>query len=396
MTEFASRMDRVKGSAIRELFKLVADPNIISFGGGNPAKESFPSKDVARIANDILSNESDVILQYGGTEGYIPLRKAIIEKLLPMQGISADMDEILITAGSTQAMDLISKVFLNPGDTILVEAPTFLGALQTYNSYEANVVPVPMDDEGIIIDELETLIRTYKPKLLYCIPTFQNPTGKTLGIERRKRITELAEQYDITVLEDDPYGNLRYDGEAVPTIKSYDKANKVIYLGSFSKIVAPGLRVGFAIGDKKIIRKMTIAKQGSDLHCAILSQAIVARYLQEDLMSEHLKLINADYKLRRDAMLGAMDEFFPEGCVYTRPQGGLFIWGEFCNPFINVVEVFKRSVNEKQVAFVPGEHFFTDPESYENTFRLNFSAEKPEVIREGIRRLGELFADVLK
>lgn len=394
MTEFARRMDKIKGSAIRELFKLVADPDIISFGGGNPAKESFPTEDVARIAQKLISENGKVILQYGGTEGYGPLKQAIRDFILPPKKLSAGMDEMLITSGSTQGMDLISKVFINPGDTILVEAPTFLGALQTFNSYEANTVSIPMDDEGIIVEELERLIKEYKPKIVYCIPTFQNPSGKTLGVERRKRIAKLATEYDIIVIEDDPYCDLRYDGERVPAIKEFDESNNVLYLGSFSKTVSPGLRVGYVIGDATVIRKLTIAKQGSDLHSSLISQAIVAEYLNEGLLKEHIKTVNADYKTRRDAMLSAMDEFFPSACRYARPSGGLFIWCELEDKSIKALDLFKRSVDEKHVAFVPGEHFFVSPENHTHTFRLNFSAENPTRIREGVKRLGELLNDV--
>ena len=391
MIEFANRMDRIKGRAIRELFKLVSDPGIISFGGGNPAKESFPADDIARITQKLLAEKSSVLLQYGGTEGYAPLKQAIIDVLLPMKGFSAGMDELLITTGSTQAMDLIAKVFINKGDTILVEAPTFLGAIQTYNAYEANIVPVPMDDEGMITDELEALIKKHHPKFLYCIPTFQNPSGKTLGTERRKRIAQLAAEYDIIVLEDDPYGDLRYEGEALPTIKSMDTADKVLYLGSFSKIVSPGLRVGFVAGEKTIVRKLTLAKQGSDLHCSLLPQAIVGEYLAEGLLPEHIRIINKDYKERRDAMLSAMDKYFPNECKYTHPQGGLFVWGEFTDRSVEVEKLFRKSVEEKKVAFVPGEHFFTDPENHKYTFRLNYSAENAKTIADGIERLGEIF-----
>lgn len=394
MTEFARRMDKIKGSAIRELFKLVADPDIISFGGGNPAKESFPTEDVACIAQKLISENGKVILQYGGTEGYGPLKQAIRDFILPPKKLSAAMDEMLITSGSTQGMDLISKVFINPGDTILVEAPTFLGALQTFNSYEANTVSIPMDDEGIIVEELERLIKEYKPKIVYCIPTFQNPSGKTLSVERRKRIAKLATEFDIIVIEDDPYCDLRYEGERVPAIKEFDESNNVLYLGSFSKTVSPGLRVGYVIGDSTIIRKLTIAKQGSDLHSSLISQAIVAEYLNEGLLPEHIKTVNADYKTRRDAMLSAMDEFFPSACRYTRPSGGLFIWCEFEDKSIKAIDIFKRSVDEQHVAFVPGEHFFVSPENHTHTFRLNFSAENPMRIREGVKRLGELLNEV--
>ena len=391
--QFSDRLKNLKGNAIREIFKLLSTPGIISFAGGFPAKETLPVDEIREIADKVLSENGAEILQYGGTEGYIPLREVILEKLIPKKGFSAKMDEILITAGSTQAMDLLSKVFINPGDTILVEAPTFLGAIQTYNAYEANVVPVPMDDNGMMTDALEELIKKHNPKLIYCIPNFQNPSGRTMAKERRKRIAELAAEYDVFVMEDDPYGDLRYDGVAAPTVKSFDSAGKVLYLGSFSKIVSPGLRVGYTVGDSTVIRKMTICKQGSDLHCSILSQAIIAQYLKEDLLDSHIVEINADYRKRRDAMLTAMDKYFPKNCTYTRPEGGLFIWGEFNDKSVNVEELFRRSVQEQKVAFVPGEHFFTDPQNHINTFRLNYSAENAETITEGIRRLSRVFAD---
>ena len=394
MKEFANRMNRIKGSAIRELFKLVADPSIISLGGGNPAKESFPTEDIARISHDLILEKGSVILQYGGTEGYLPLRKAIIEKLLPDKNLKADIDELLITAGSTQAMDLLSKVFINPGDTILVESPTFLGAIQTYNGYEANIIPVPSDSEGILVDELEKLIKEHNPKFVYCIPTFQNPTGKTLGISRRKRIAELAAEYDVIVLEDDPYCDLRYEGEALPPIKTFDTSDNVIYLGSFSKTISPGLRIGFALGNSAIIRKMTIAKQGNDIHCSNISQAIVAEYLNEDLLKPHLAVINSDYRIRRDAMLNAIKKSFPDTCKFIKPEGGLFVWCEFEDKAIKAENLFRRSVDEKQVAFVPGEYFFINPDEHKNTFRLNFSAENTDRIELGVTRLAELINEV--
>lgn len=391
MTAFAKRMDGVSGSAIRELFKLLGDPEIISFGGGNPARESFPVQTIKEITNEIIERDGTVVLQYGATEGYMPLRTAILEHMLPPKGLKGNLDELLILSGSMQGLDLISKVYLDPGDTILVEAPTFLGALQVFATFQANTVPVPMDDQGIIIDELEELIKKHHPKFLYCIPTFQNPTGKTLPTDRRKRVAELASKYDMMVIEDDPYCDLRYHGEALPSIKSFDTDGHVLLLNSFSKIISPGIRVGSVFGQKDIIRKLTVAKQGADTHTSNLTQAIAAEFLSRGLLPGHLKSILPMYAERMNAMLSAMDEFFPKDCKYTRPEGGLFIWCDL-KEGVEVVPLFKRAVEEKKVAFVPGEHFFAVPGMGKNTLRLNFSAEQPDNIRLGIERL----ADVLK
>lgn len=393
MTAFAKRMDGVTGSAIRELFKLLGDPEIISFGGGNPARESFPVDTVRNITNEIIEKNGPVVLQYGATEGYMPLRTAIIEHLLAPKGLKAEIDETLILSGSMQGLDLISKIYLDPGDAILVEAPTFLGALQTFATYQANTIPVPMDDDGMIMDELESLIKKHHPKFLYCIPTFQNPTGKTLPTDRRMRIAELASKYDMMVIEDDPYCDLRYRGEALPPIKTFDKDDHVILLNSFSKIISPGIRVGCAYGQKDIIRKLTVAKQSADTHTSNLTQAIAAEFLLRGLLPGHLKSILPMYAERMNAMLDAMDKFFPEECTYTRPEGGLFIWCEL-KKGVEVVPLFKRAVQEEKVAFVPGEHFFSDPNMGKNTLRLNFSAEQPENIVRGIERLSKILKSV--
>jgi len=395
MTAFANRMDGVTGSAIRELFKLMGDPEIISFGGGNPAKESFPVETVERITADVLKKNGVNILQYGGTEGYLPLREAYLTHMAAPRGLGGSVDEVLITTGSMQGLDLACKIFLNPGDTMLVEAPTFLGALQAFTIYQANKVPVPMDDEGVIIDALEELMRTKKPKLFYCIPTFQNPTGRTLGLERRKKIAELAEKYDVMVLEDDPYCDLRYSGDPLPPIKTFDKSGHVILLSSFSKILSPGMRLGVAHGTPEIIRKMTICKQCTDTHTTLLTQAVAAQFLNEGLLPGHLKSILPGYAEKLNTMLDAMDEFFPQGVKYQKPDGGLFVWGELPEG-ADVLPLLKRATSEPEykVAYIPGEHFFVDG-SGKNTFRLNFSSETVERLRIGMERLGKLFKESL-
>lgn len=393
MTAFAKRMDGVSGSAIRELFSLLGDPEIISFGGGNPAMESFPVDTVRSITDEILTKNGKTVLQYGATEGYMPLRKAVLECMPAPKSLNANLDEILILSGSMQGLDLISKVYLDPGDAILVEAPTFLGALQVFNTFQANIVPVPTDEEGVIIEELETLIVKHHPKFFYCIPTFQNPTGKTLLVERRRRIAELASKYDMMIIEDDPYCDLRYSGTALPTIKSFDTDGHVILLNSFSKIISPGIRVGYAFGQKDIIRKLTVAKQGADTHTSNLTQAIAAEFLLRGLLPGHLERIIPLYAERLNSMLAAMDDFFPDSARYTRPEGGLFIWCEL-KQGIEVIPLFKKAVTEHKVAFVPGEHFFPDPNLGKNTLRLNFSAEQPSTIKVGIERLGNLLKTI--
>ncbi|MEL7609903.1 MAG: PLP-dependent aminotransferase family protein [Bacillota bacterium] len=388
MLTFAKRMDGVTGSAIRELFKLMTNADIISFGGGNPSKDSFPVDTVRRIADECLKDNGVALLQYGPTEGYLPLREAYLKHIVRPRGIQAELENALITTGSMQALDLTLKVLLDPGDRVLVESPTFLGALQAFAIAQAKCVPVPMDDEGVVIEELERLMKEHKPKLFYCIPTFQNPTGRTLGALRRKRIAELAREHNVIVLEDDPYCDLRYRGETQPPIKSFDTSDQVLLFNSFSKSISPGLRVGCALGAPEIIRKMTVCKQCTDTHTTLLTQAIVAEFLNRGLLPGHLASIIPGYTAQLDTMLEGMDKYFPEGAHYVRPEGGLFIWCEL-KPGADALPLFKRATAEHKVAFIPGEHFFVDG-SGKNTLRLNFSSEPVERIKIGIQKLGEL------
>ena len=390
--QIAERMQGVSGSAIRELFKLLGDPEIISFGGGNPAKECFPKEDIRAITDELLLEKSDILLQYGATEGYLPLRKAYIEKILPDLGLTAKLENVLALTGSMQGLDLICKTVINPGDVVLVEEPSFLGALQTFNVAQAKLVPVPLHTDGLHVDELEALVREHKPVMFYTIPTFQNPTSWVSGVEARKAIARLAAEYDMLVIEDDPYAALRFSGEKLPTIKSFDTSDNVILLSSFSKTISPGMRVALCCGNPELIHKMTIAKQGTDTHSPNLNQAIIAEYLNRDLLPTHIAEISKVYANSARIMTEAMDEHFPDWVNYEKPVGGLFIWCTLPEGW-DAQEVFNRAV-ERKVAFVPGEPFFSVRGRGKNTFRLNFSAEPEARIREGIKRLGGLLKEM--
>ena len=376
--EFANRMDKVTGSAIREIFALLEKPGMISLAGGNPAPECFPSADLADITAKIIKERGDSVLQYGGTPG-IGALKATVIRMMKARGIEASNDEVIITSGSTQGIGLAAKTMINPGDVVLAESPSFIGALQTFLIYEANLKGVEMDEEGMDIDDLEYKIKKYAPKFVYTIPTYQNPTGRTMPLQRRVKMLEVCERYGVLILEDDPYCDLRYSGDAVPPIKHLDKHNTVIYLMSFSKIVSPGLRVGAAIADSSIIAKYNIAKQGEDLHTSNLSQEIVNAYASNGLLEPHIEDIRNNYRQKRDAMLGKL-EGFPKGVKYTRPDGGLFIWAALPEG-MDALKLFGQCVDEG-VAFVPGTHFFPEG-GHLNTIRLNFSMPSPPQIDKG-------------
>lgn len=381
---FARRFDHVSGSAIREIFKVIAQPGMISFAGGNPSLAALPDRQVAAIADEVMKTDGKTLLQYGATEGYPPFRESLLHYI--NEHLNLHVDTVLPVTGSTQAMDLLCKALINPGDVILVENPSFLGNLQCMKLYEAKLIPVSSDQDGLIPEHLEALIREYHPKMLYTIPTFQNPTGLTLSLERRRQVAELAERYGIIVAEDDPYRDLRYSGEALPTIKSFDRSGWVVYFGSFSKTISPGLRVGYMAGDSSILRKCTIGKQSSDVHTANLTQAIVDQYIRRDLLPEHIQEICAGYSAQLNAMLNQL-RTFPEGVSCTQPDGGLFIWAALPEK-INALSLLQKSI-EKKVAFVPGTHFYVNG-GHENTIRLNFSNSTIEQIEQGMGILRSL------
>ena len=381
---FAHRFDQVSGSAIREIFKVIAQPGMISFAGGNPSPSALPDQKVSDLARHVLEKDGKAILQYGATEGY----PSFLESLKPFveQQLGVQIPAVLPVTGSTQAMDLLCKALIDPGDTILVENPSFLGNLQCMKLYQANIIPVESDDNGLLPDDLESKIRQYHPKMLYTIPTFQNPTGKTLPENRRKAVAELANQYGMVVAEDDPYRDLRYKGAPVPSIKSFDSDGWVMFLGSFSKIISPGLRVGFIAGNADIIRKCTVGKQSTDVHTANLNQAIVDQFIRQGLLPGHIEKICQEYGIKMETMLRCLDSF-PEGVHFTRPEGGLFIWADLPGK-IDAVSMLAKAV-EKKVAYVPGTYFCVDG-GHLNTIRLNFSNSSIEQIEYGMNALSSI------
>lgn len=393
---YAQRTQRMRSSAIRELLKLTEQPDIISFGGGLPGPEVFPIEEFAAACDRVLHEQGALALQYSTTEGYLPLREQIARHTA-RYNITITPENILITSGSQQALDLLGKIFINRGDRILVESPTYMGALQAWNAYGAEYVSVPSDKHGMITDALEEALR-YGPKFIYVLPNFQNPTGITLTQERRQKLVQLADRYGVPIIEDDPYGQLRYEGEHLPSIVVLDgqfRGNhkdicyrgNVIYLSTFSKILSPGLRLAWMVAPPEVIRKLVQAKQGADLHTATFNQVVAHEISKGGFLDEHIKVIRAVYKERRDAMLAAMDRYFPPEVDWTQPEGGLFLWGTMPK-YLHASEVLKEAIEQK-VAFVPGDSFFPNGGGH-NTMRINFSYATPEKIQEGIQRLGDV------
>jgi 2-aminoadipate transaminase len=393
MYEFADKIKRLKPNVIRESLKLLSDPANISLAGGNPAKESFEYDTIREITDQLLEKQASVLLQYGLTEGYEPMRKAYIKHILEPKGLKGELENVLITTGGSQGLFAANSAFLNEGDTVLVEAPTYLGTLMMYNFMGVNCVSVDMDEDGLIPEDLEAKIKAHNPKLLYTIPTFQNPTGYTLSLERRKKVAELADQYNIIVIEDDPYCDLRYKGTALPPIKTFDKSGKFIMLNSMSKIIAPGIRVGVAFAEAEVISKLTVAKQCIDLHTPTLSQAICAEYLDRGLLPGHLERTTPMYTERLDTMMDAFGKYFPADIEYSKPEGGLFVWVKLPDS-VDINELFKKAVAEK-VLFVQGAPFFWDESLAGSTLRLNFSMSTPDKIDLGMQRLGKVITEAL-
>lgn len=390
---FAQRTQRMKGSAIRELLKFTEDPEVISFAGGMPAPEAFPTKEFSAACNRILETNSSQALQYSSTDGYLPLRE-MIAKQSKRYGIEVTTENILITSGSQQALDLFGKIFINPGDHVIVESPTYVGALQALNVYGAEYIPVPTDEEGMITSELEKCLRS-SPKFIYVLPNFQNPTGVTLSFERRLQLIELSEKYGVPIIEDDPYGQLRFEGDNLPAIEVLDSQTRaqdgcysgnVIYTSTFSKTLSPGIRLAWVIAPPQVIHKLIMAKQGADLHTATFNQMIAYEVGKDGFINEHVKLIRKIYRERRDVMLETLEEHMPEGVKWTHPQGGLFLWLTLPE-CINSRELLTEALKYK-VAFVPGSSFYADG-SHPNTMRLNFSYSNPELINDGIGRLAK-------
>jgi 2-aminoadipate transaminase len=386
--QYAIRTRQMTSSAIRELLKLCEQPDFISFAGGLPAPEVFPVEAVAEVSARILRESGAQALQYGATEGYRPLRALLAEEL-SADGPAVGIDNVLITTGSQQAIDLIGKIFINRGDAVVVESPTYLAALQSWNAYGARYLSVDADEHGMETDHLEALMAE-RPKLVYCLPNFQNPSGVTLSAERRAQLIEIARRHEVIVVEDDPYREVRFEGEHLPRLITLaggdgEYNGEVISLGTFSKILSPGLRVGWVIAAAPVIRQLVQAKQGADLHTATFNQMIAYELLRSGELADHRRVIVDTYRARRDVMLAALEESFPPGTAWTHPEGGMFLWVTLPEG-IDAAAVLDHCVSE-QVAFVPGQAFHADG-SGANTMRLNFSNAAPEQIRDGIERLG--------
>lgn len=389
--KLAERMNYLKASEIRELLKLIEEPEIISFAGGLPAPELFPIEKLALIATRVLTEDGRNALQYGPTEGYKPLRKIIAEQRMKAAGVNATIDNILITNGSQQGLDFTGRIFLDKDDIVICESPSYLGAINAYRAYMPKFVEIPMDDNGMIIEELEKALEMYpKAKFIYTIPDFQNPTGKSLSLARRIKLLELAEKYNIPIIEDNPYGELRFEGEVIPSIKSLDKKGIVIYLGTFSKTFCPGLRLGWVCASEEILSKYIIAKQGADLQASSISQREAALFMETYNLDDHIKNIINVYRGRRDLMIEMMEKEFPKVCKFTYPNGGLFTWVTI-PPQYNAADILPLALKEK-VAFVPGGSFFANSGEF-NHFRLNFSNMDEDKIVEGIKRLARVLKD---
>jgi 2-aminoadipate transaminase len=385
-------MDNLKASEIREILKLTERPEVISFAGGLPAPELFPVEEMKAVSLKVLEEMGQEALQYSATEGYPPLRKAITERM-KVFGIESDPDEILITSGSQQGLDFCAKIFIDPGDVVVVESPSYLGAINAFKAYQCDFVEVPTDQDGMLMEDLEEVLKnTPRVKYIYVIPDFQNPTGKTWSVERRKAFMALANKYDVPVVEDNPYGELRFEGEIPPSLKSMDPQNRVIFLGTFSKTFTPGLRMGWVLAEKSILEKFILVKQGADLQTNSMTQRELAVFLDMYDLDAHIEKIKNVYRKRRDIMLKTMEETFPEGVTWTYPNGGLFTWVEFPE-HINTRDLMVEAI-KRNVACVPGGSFYPNG-GKENAIRVNYSNMPEDRIVEGIKRLAEVIKEAL-
>ncbi|MCK5054031.1 MAG: PLP-dependent aminotransferase family protein, partial [Anaerolineales bacterium] len=369
----------------REILKFTANPEIISFAGGLPAPDFFPIREFGEACQHVLQTSGEEALQYGPTEGYPPLKQFIAE-MLSKYGILVETENIIMTNGSQQALDLIGKLFINPGDCMITSAPTYLGALQAWESYEARFCPLSIDDGGMIIDDLPAILESdHDHKLIYVLPNFHNPGGTTMTLERRERLVEIAREHDLVIIEDDPYGELRYEGEYITPIFRL-APERTIYLSTFSKTLTPGIRLAYVVAPKPIITRFVQAKQGADLHTGIFIQMVVNDICQRGFLRQHVRRLREVYSQRRDMMIDAIAEHWPQECTYTRPKGGLFLWAQ--TPEGINTRAFIDKALEMNVAYVPGFAFYPGEAGGEHAMRLNFSYANEELINEGIYRLG--------
>lgn len=394
MPKFAKRMDNLKASEIRELLALTADPSIISFAGGLPAAELFPIDKWIEAENKVMKENGAAALQYGPTDGYKRLREHCITRMNKVGVKNVEADDIQVLSGSQQGLDFMARIFIDPGDYIVVESPTYLGALNAFKAYEPKFLQVPLDEDGMVLEDLENALKNNdNVKFIYVISDFQNPSGKTWTMERRKGLIELANKYDVMILEDNPYGELRFEGEIQPSLRSLDTEDRVIFMGTFSKIFSPGIRVGWFNAAKEVLEKFNMVKQGADLQTSTTTQMILAQFLDDNDLEAHIDSIIKVYGKRKNIMVEAMKKYFPKEVTFTNPEGGLFLWVTLPEN-LNARDIAVKAI-EKKVAFVPGGAFYPDsPE--ENHFRLNYSCMPEDKIEEGIKRLGEVLTEAVK
>lgn len=388
----SERVKPLKASAIREMFKLMADPEIISLAGGSPAPELFPSEELSKIAGKILMTNPAVALSYGTTDGYAPL-KALVEERVKKINSMHEGDRIIITTGAQQGIDLAAKALVNDGEDVVVEAPSFVGTLNSLRSYQSKLIGVPLEDDGMNLEKLEDALKNNNVKVIYTIPTFQNPSGITASLEKRKGVLELAKKYDAIIIEDNPYGDLRFEGEDVPTIKSLDTEGRVIYVGSFSKILSPGLRIGYTVANKDFSDRIEVLKQVNDVHTPLLTQMMATEFLKKYDIDKYIEKGRELYGKKCHYMIECIKKYFPKSIGYTQPQGGLFI---LCTApeGTDTNELLKECLKYK-VAFVPGNSFSTEIEKPSNLFRLNYSTMSEEKIEKGIAAMGKVLNDII-
>lgn len=385
--KFAKRMERMQASEIRELLKLTAKPDIISFAGGLPAPELFPVEEIAKVSHDLVLKEGRQLLQYATTEGRPTLRAKIAKRMADKYNTKVDPDDILITTGSQQCLDFVGKLFLDPDDVVLCESPSYLGALNAFNAYQPKFVEVPTDNGGLIPEELDKILETTPNcKFIYVIPDFQNPTGRTWSMERRQKFMEVVNKHNLPVVEDNPYGELRYEGEILPSLKSLDTKGLVMFLGTFSKIFCPGLRLGWVAAEHSLLTEFVKIKQSADLHTSNFDQGVADAYMDAYDLDEHVKEIVKLYKHRRDLILKSMEEYFPAGTEWTHPEGGLFLWLTFPEG-VSARKVFTKCI-EMKVAGVIGDAFYPNQKT-DRSMRINYSNMPDDRIVEGIKRMAK-------
>ncbi len=393
---FSDKVLALKPNAIREILKSASDPGVISLSAGNPAPDAFPIEAISEISARILRDNPIGVLQYGVSEGYQPLRDTLKQYLKTKHNIGGENDELIIVSGAQQVMDIAAKTFLNEGDVLICEAPSFVGALNTFRSYNAELVGVPVDPDGMNMEALEkALDENPRAKLIYTITNFQNPSGVTMSLEKKKRMYELAKAHGCLIIEDNPYGDLRYYGEDVPAIKSFDTDGIVIYSGSFSKVLAPGIRVGYMMADKAAMAKMIICKQGQDVHTAMWSQMLCYEFMTKYDFEAHLSYLRDLYRVKADLCMSLLDEYVvPHGISYNKIQGGLFIWCDLPED-VDMLD-FCKKLTERKVCVVPGNAFLTDSATECHSFRINFSTPTDEQLTQGVKEIGKLAKEIIK